>query len=74
MILSLPNGELFLKRTAAELKLAGIMLKRPKMQREHQKFKQGEDIRTSDVFLLLFLTPNNMTAKIPIHTLNDSHS
>lgn len=50
------------------------MLKRPKMQRAHQKFKQGEDIRTSDVFLLLFLTPNNMTAKIPIHTLNDSHS
>jgi len=49
--LSLPNGELFLERTAAELKLAGIMLKQPKMQRAHQKFKPGENIRTSDVFL-----------------------
>lgn len=72
--MSLPNGELFLERTAAELKLAGIMLKRPTMQKAHQKFKQGENIGTSDVLLLLFLTPYNMTAKIPIHTLNDSHS
>ena len=59
IILSLPNGESFLERTVAELKLAGIMLKRPKMQRAHQKFKKGENIGTSDVLLLLFLTPNN---------------
>ena len=40
-----------------KLKLAGIAMKRQKMQRKHHKFRQGHKARNSDVFLLLFLTP-----------------
>jgi len=48
-----------LKRDSAlaELKLAGIALKRPKMLRKSNKFRQGDKVRNSDVFLLLFMTP-----------------
>lgn len=48
---------IFLERTTAELKLAGIALKWPNMLRPHHKFKQGDELRNSDDFLLLFLTP-----------------
>ena len=40
----------------AELKLAGIALKRPKLLRKHNKVKQGHKVRNSEVSLLLFLT------------------
>ena len=43
----------------AELKLAGITLKRPKMLRKHNILRQGDKARNSDVFLLLFLTLHN---------------
>ena len=44
------------KLSTAELKLAGITLKLPKMLRKHHIFRQGDKVRNSDVFLLLFLT------------------
>ena len=45
-----------IKLSTAELKLAGISLKRPKMLRKHHIFRQLDKVRNSDVFLLLFLT------------------
>ena len=36
-----------------KLKIAGIALKRPKMLKNHHKFRQGDKVRNSDVCLLL---------------------
>ena len=47
------------KPSTAELKLAGITLKQPKKLRKHNIFRQGDKVRNSDVFLLLFLTLHN---------------
>ena len=47
----------FYQRTTGELKLAGIALKRSKMLRKRYKFRQGDEVRNSDVFLLPLLTP-----------------
>ena len=41
----------------ADLKLAGMVLKQPKMLRKHQKFIPGDQKKISDVFFLPFLTP-----------------
>ena len=46
-----------MQRTMAYLKLPGIAQKLPKMLRKHPKFRQGEKVRISDVFILLFFTP-----------------
>lgn len=39
------------------LKLPGIAQKLLKMLRKHPKFRQGEKVRISDVFILLFFKP-----------------
>lgn len=41
----------------AYLKLPGIAQKLLKMLRKHPKFRQGEKVRISDVFILLFFKP-----------------
>ena len=38
----------------ADLKLAGMALKQPKMIRKHQKFIPGDPQKISDVFFLPF--------------------
>ena len=59
-----------MQRTTADVKLAGIALKRPKMPRKHHKFRQGDRYKNSDVFLLLFLTPWQRSLKSPYRPLS----
>ena len=47
---------IYRKTTAVLKKLAGMALKRPNWLRTQHRFKQGDKVRNSDVFLLLFLT------------------
>ena len=51
--------------STAELKLAGIALKGPKLLRKHNKVKQGHKVRNSEVSLLQFLTPKQRSLKSP---------
>ena len=55
-----------LEWTTVTLKVAGIALKRPKMLRKHHKFREGDKVRNSDVFLLLFWPLNN--DRLSLHT------
>ena len=47
---------IYRKTTAVLKKLAGMALRRRNMLRTQHRFKQGDKVRNSDVFLLLFLT------------------
>ena len=39
------------------------------MLRKHHKFREGHEVRNSDVFLLLFLTPKARPLKYPYISL-----